>query len=128
MEKRDALFLLLALGGGGYAAYTHWDVIADKLSFASLSPGHIKAVNLAKESSDFEQGFRNWQWLQTQKKRGTLQMEADPWTANAVGGEDYQVLARWTADGEPMVVSFRVNIAKRTVVYDGLLGTPAAPR
>lgn len=128
MEKRDALFLLLALGGGGYAAYTHWDVIAETLSFASLSPGRIKAITLAKDSSDFERGFRNWQWLQTQKKRGTLQMAEDPWTADPIGGEDYQVIVRWTEEGEPMVVSFRVNVAQRTVVYDGLLGSPAAPR
>ncbi|MBL8726874.1 MAG: hypothetical protein JNM25_00495 [Planctomycetes bacterium] len=128
MEKRDALFLLLVLGGGGYAAYTHWDVIADKLSFDSLSPGRIKAVNLAKDSSDFEQGFRNWQWLQTQQKRGTIQMAEDPWSAEPIAGEDYTVLARWVADGDPMVVRFRVNIAKRTVAYDGALDTPASPR
>jgi hypothetical protein len=128
MEKRDALFLLLALGGGGYAAYTHWDVIAEKLSFADLSPGRLKAVELAKDSNDFDRGFRNWQWLQTQKKNGLLQMAEDPWSAEPIAGEEYTVLARWVDDGEPMVVSFRVNIAKRTVAYDGALGGAAAPR
>lgn len=127
MEKRDTAILLLLLGGGGYAAYTHWDVIAEKLSFADLSPGRLKAVELAKDSSDFEQGFRNWQWMQTQHKRGAIELSAEPWSAEPIAGEQYTVYARWLDGGEPMVVSFRVDIAKRTVLYDGG-GTPAAPR
>lgn len=127
MEKRDAAILLLLLGGGGYAAYTHWDVIAEKLSLADLSPGRIKAIELAKDSSDFEQGFRNWQWMQTQQKRGAIQLSAEPWSAEPIAGEQYTVYARWTDEGEPMVVSFRVDVAARTVRYDGDTA-PAAPR
>lgn len=128
MEKRDALFLLLVLGGIGYAAYTHWDVIEEKIGFADLSPGRLKAIELAKDSNDFETASPNWQWLQTQKKRRAIELSDEPWSAEPIAGEDYAVTARWIDDGEHVVVGFHVNIANRTVTYDGLLGTAAAPR
>ncbi|MBL9078340.1 MAG: hypothetical protein JNL08_12595 [Planctomycetes bacterium] len=126
MEKRDAFFLLLVLGGGGYAAYTHWDVIAEKLSFADLSPARLKAIDLAKDSSDLGQGFTNWQYLQTRARRGEITLQGEPWSAEPIAGEVYRVLVRWhevEAD-ETMIASFRVDIANRTVAVDDALASP----
>lgn len=126
MEKRDALFLLLVIGGGGYAAYENWDVIAAKLSLAQLSPGSLKAISLAKESSDFERGFQNWQWLESRAKRREIELAADPWEAAPIAGQVYAVRVRWVDDGDPIVASFRVDVANRTVRYE--TDDAAAPR
>jgi hypothetical protein len=128
MEKRDALFLLLVLGGGGYAAYTHWDVIVETLSLDDLRPSRLKAIELAKDSNDFDSGFPNWHWLQSRQKRGEIELGETPWNAEPIAGEDYHVYARWVDDGDRIVVRFQVNIANRTVAYEGLIGTAAAPR
>ncbi|MBX3462715.1 MAG: hypothetical protein KF830_06065 [Planctomycetes bacterium] len=128
MEKRAALFLVLALGGG-YAAWTHWDVIAEKLSVVDFSPGRLKAIELAKDSSDFERGSTNWQYLQSRHRRREIDLPAEPWSAEPIVGESYRVVARWTEDGDRVVVAFRVDVAKRTVDYEGALGdAPATPR
>jgi hypothetical protein len=129
MERRDACLLLLVLGGGGYAAWTHWDVIAAKLSFADLSPGRLKAIELAKDASDFERGATNWQYLQTRHKRREIELPSEPWSAEPIAGEQYRVLARWLDDGDRVVVAFQVDVARRTVVYEGALDeAPATPR
>lgn len=127
MEKRDAFILLLLLGGGGYAAYEHWDVIAEKLSFADLSPGRLKAISLAKDSNDFDRGFHNWQWLQSRAKRREIELEPEPWSAEPIAGEVYAVHVRWTDDGDHMAAHFRVDVANRTVQYDAP-DEPASPR
>lgn len=124
MEKRDAFLLMLVLGGGGYAAYEHWDVIAEKLSFAELSPGRLKAISLAKESNDFDRGFRNWQWLQTRAKQREIELPAEPWEASPIAGQVYAVRVRWTDGGDPIVANFRVDVGLRTVRYEA--GEPAA--
>jgi hypothetical protein len=128
MEKRDAILLLLVLGGVGYAAHANWDVIKEKLSFADLSPGRMKAIELAKDSSDFESGSTNWQYMQSRSRQGAIQLAPEPWSAEPIAGEDYRVVARWTEDGERLAFGFRVNVATRTVAYDGQLGDGAAPR
>lgn len=120
--------LLLALGGGGYAAYTHWDVIAEKLNFADLSPARMKAIELAKKSSDFETGVLNWQYVETRQKRGEIQVTKEPWSAEPMSGQLYNVLVRWIDGGDPIVLSFVVDVGKRSVVYEGALGVSAAPR
>ena len=127
MERRDAFILQLVLGGGGYAAYEHRDVIAEKLSFADLSPGRLKAISLAKDSSDFDRGSHNWQWLQSRAKRREIELPAEPWDADPIAGEVYAVRVRWVDDGDPVVASFRVDIAKRTVHYESA-EEPASPR
>lgn len=127
MEKRDAFILLLVLGGGGYAAHEHWDVIAEKLSFADLSPGRLKAISLAKESNDFDRGFHNWQWLQARAKRREIELAAEPWDADPIAGEVYAVRVRWVDDGDAIVARFRVDIANRTVHYESD-DEPASPR
>ena len=128
MEKRDAFVLLLVLGGAGYAAFTHWDQIAAKLGFDDLSPGRRKEIELAKKSSDFEGGVTNWQYIESRHKRGEIQVTPEPWSAEPIGGQEYSVVVRWIDDGDRIVLGFRVDVAKRTVVYEGALGTSAAPR
>ena len=131
MEKRDAFILLLVLGGGGYAAYTHWDVIAEKLSLADLSPGRLKAVDLAKNAADIGNGFSNWQWLESRSKRREIELPADPWIAEPLVGEQYRVTVRWleVEDQERIVVAWKVDIGKRTVEAEGVVSqTPASPR
>jgi len=127
MEKRDAFFLLLVLGGGGYAVHRHWDTIATKLGFADLSPGRLKAIALAKDSSDFERGFQNWQWLQSRAKRREIELAAEPWDAKPIAGEVYAVRVHWVEDDEPIVASFRVDVVNRTVRYEAN-EEAAAPR
>lgn len=129
MEKRDALFLLLVLGGAGYAGYTHWDVIAEKLSFADLSPGRLKAIDLAKDASDLGQGFTNWQYLQTLAKQKEIELPAEPWSAEPIAGESYRVYARWSADGDTVLATWQVDVAERTVRrQDAAAFEPASPR
>ena len=128
MEKRDAVFFLFLLGGGGYAVYSNWDTIATNLGLEELDPGCIKAVVLAKKESSFERGAANWQFLQSRRQRGEIEFARDPWEAKAIGGQDYRVMVRWVEDGVHVAHGFRVNIATRTIVYDGPIEDPASPR
>ncbi|HEX5051690.1 MAG TPA: hypothetical protein VFZ65_07965 [Planctomycetota bacterium] len=128
MQKSDAFFLLCVLGGGGYAIYSHWDAIVEKLGLDDLGPARMKAIQLAKHSSDFEAGVTNWQYVETRQKRGEIEVAAEPWSAEPVGGQDYRVLVRWLDGGERVVLAFKVNVADRTVAYQGSLTDAAAPR
>ena len=128
MEKRDAAFLLLLLGGGGYAVYANWDTIADRLGLHELNPRVMKAVDLAKESRDFEPGVANWQHLQARRERGEIEFAGDPWSAELIQGHQYRVVARWRRGEHVEMHGFTVNVATRTVSYDGALDAPAAPR
>jgi hypothetical protein len=128
VEKRDAFLLLLALGGAGYAAYANWDVIAEKLSLAELSPSHLKAIQLAKDSSDLGAGATNWQWLQSRERLGEIRLAKEPWSSRHVAGQDYDLIVRWDEDGDAIAHRFRVDIANRTVAYEGQLPQAASPR
>ena len=127
MEKRDAVVLLLLLGGG-YAVYANWDTIAAKLDLDELDPRTIKAIDLAQKDSSFERNVANRLFLESRRVSGEIELAADPWQAEAIGGQDYRVTVRWVEGGEPVVHGFSVNIATRTVVYDGLVDEAAAPR
>lgn len=128
MEKRDAILCLLLLGGGGYAVYANWDTISAKLGLAEYNPGRIKAIELARQEMNFELGVTNWQWLESRQQLGEIQFEGDPWQAEAIGGQEYRVTVRWIEAGAHVAHGFRVNIATRTIVHDGPIGEPAAPR
>ncbi len=129
MEKRDALFVLLVLGGGGYGVWKNWDTIAAKLSISQLDPGRLKSIQLAKDSGDLGGGVTNWQLLQSRKQRHEIEMAGDPWQADPLTGQEYRVTVRWQEDDAAQVATFRVDVARRTVALEGSgADQPAAPR
>ena len=128
MEKRDAMFLLLVLGGGGYATYANWDTIVERLGLEQLDPGRIKAIVLAKDASDFQGGATNWQYIQSRHARGEIAVTQDPWVAKLVTGQQYRVTVHWNEDDADVVHGFTVNIATRTVIHQGTQQEPASPR
>ena len=131
MERRDQFLLLLALGGAGYAVHANWDMIAEKLSISDLSPGRIKAMELAKDSSNFQEGATNWQYMQMRSKQGHIRMATgSPWSADLIKGDEFRVIARWfeVEDDANVAYGFRVNPLRRTVIYEGQITDPAAPR
>jgi hypothetical protein len=130
MERRDQFLLLLALGGAGYAIHSNWDTIALKLSFSELSPGRIKSMELARDSSNFQEGATNWQYMQTASKQGRIRLAPEPWTSDLIRGEEFHVIARWydVEDDTNVAYGFRVDTAKRTVFYEGQIPVPATPR
>ena len=128
MEKRDAMFVLLVLGGAGYATYANWGVIAEKMGFTELDPSRLKAIDLAKKSVDMRRGISNWQHLQSLDQLGKIQVYGDPWQADPMTGSYYRVTVHWTEDGEEVTHWFKVDIAASSVAYQGATDQPAAPR
>ena len=117
MEKRDIMFLLLLVGGAGYAAYDNWDSISTELGLKELDPERLKAIDLAKKGYHFGQGLTNWQHLQSRKDLGEIEISGNPWTAEPMKGAAYQVIVTWDEAGEVIEHGFRVDIAKRHDVF-----------
>tara|TARA_R110002073_G_scaffold58721_3_gene148605 strand:+ start:47 stop:415 length:369 start_codon:yes stop_codon:yes gene_type:complete len=115
MERRDAMLILLLLGGGGYACYTNWDTISDRLGLEQLDPGRLKAVELAKEAFTFTRAMSNWQHLQSRQTNEEIEIGSDPWSTEHIAGPNYRVQVQWieTEDGTTMTHGFHVNIATR---------------
>ena len=130
MERRDQFLLLLALGGAAYFAHANWDLITEKLSISDLSPGRIKAMELAKDSSNFQEGATNWQYMQMRSKQGHIRMAPGPWSADLIKGDEFHVIARWfeVEDDADVAYGFKVNPLRRTVIYEGQIPVPATPR
>ncbi|MEZ6037486.1 MAG: hypothetical protein R3F29_08400 [Planctomycetota bacterium] len=124
MEKRDAVFLLALLGGGGYATWTHWDAIAARLGLGELEPGGIKAISLAKKGFDFEAGTTNWQHLQTRADQDEIELPRDAWTAQSSGENRFVVTVHWLERGEDQARRFDVDILTNAVIYGGEHAAP----
>ena len=66
--------------------------------------------------------------LERRHKRGEIQMEKEPWAAESISGQKYSVVVRWVEDDTRVTLGFKVDVAERTVVYEGVLGGAASPR
>lgn len=127
MERRDALLLLALIGGGAYAAHTHWDTIRDKLSFDDLDPEKLRAMKLCQEAYSFAPPDPNWIVLRDRAKNGDIKVPENAWRATAIQHPRYRVTCTWIEAGSPCVHAFTVDLGKSAVSYEGVQEpTPAA--
>lgn len=129
METKDRIFVLLALGGLGYAAYANWDVISDKLGLHELDPGLVKAIELTKKARNFGASQTNWQHLESRQQLEEIEIAPDPWTAVRTGEWSYRVTVTWSEDAQPVTHAFAVDVKTRNVRHEGAVESPpAGPR
>ena len=117
MERRDIMILLLLAAGGGYAAFTNWDVIAERLSLDDLSPGRVKAIDMAKKDLTFDGLQANSLVLRNREKNNEIKLGEDPWVANRIEGDRWLVSVTYRQEGEWVKQQFDCNIATGAVKY-----------
>ena len=134
MQKRDALFLLLVAGAGGYAAWKHRGWICEKIGYRDLDPGRLKAIRLAKDSGCMGSGRTNWQHIQDRRRSGLIRFEGEPWVADPIQGQGeeqiYLVSIAWddVEDEEHVTCRFQVDLASSSVEQLESERAPASPR
>ncbi|HEX6810973.1 MAG TPA: hypothetical protein VF384_05045 [Planctomycetota bacterium] len=115
MERRDMGILMLVALGAGYAAFVNWDTIAEKLSLDDLSPGRVKAIDMAKKDMTLDSLQANSLVLRERARIGEIRMSEDPWTASRIEENLWLVVMDYTAGGEPHQYRFHVNVATGVV-------------
>ncbi|HEB53757.1 MAG TPA: hypothetical protein ENI87_10945 [bacterium] len=128
METKDRIFVLLVLSGIGYAGYHYRDQIAERLGLRELEPGLVKAVELTRNDQSLHPGQRNWRHLQQRVKDGEIEMAADAWQVESLGGNQFAVRVTWQEYGETVVHRFDVDNNTAVVRHRGRIREPAAPR
>jgi hypothetical protein len=128
MERKDAILLVALAGAGAWAVYANWDTIRDKVGVDDLSPGKLKAVQLAKDAFTWNPPAPNWMVLRDREKNGEIELPAHAWRAYELQSSQYRVTCTWVENGASQVHVFRVDIGSSAVAYDGLEGNPPAPR
>ena len=111
MERKDKMILLVLALGAGYAGFVHWDWISAKLSLDDLSPGRIKAIDLAKKDLTFDGLQANSLVMRERARNGEIKMEEEPWEATRIDENRFVVVVAFIEDGLPKSHRFDVNIA-----------------
>jgi hypothetical protein len=126
MERRDKLVLLLLLAGAGWAGYEHWDTIVAKLGLDDLSPGRVKAIDLAKRDLTFERVRSNQLVLDERVRLGEIVATEHAWSAVRIGGGRFLVTYDYKERGVAQKYQFEVDTATNavTLVDNG----PPSPR
>lgn len=128
MQRKDAIILLVLALGGAYAVRTNWDAIREKLGLDDLQPGHIKAMQLAKNARTFDTYNPNWTALRDREASGEIKVAGDPWHSTEIGNLRFRVTCTYVEKGERRVHVFQVDTASGTVTYEGLDEGKPAPR
>lgn len=115
METRDRVFVLLAAAGIGYAVYSNWDVIREKLGLDDMYPGRIKAVDLTKKAYSLDRYRTNWEILDDRKRGELIQVVGDPWSAEPVEDPVYRVTFTFKEDGQLRRYVWQTNVASMAV-------------
>ena len=132
MERKDAVFLLLVLGVGGYYGYRYRQPIIEKLGLDDLGPGRVKSIEIVKEGFGFEQFRKNGLVMREWIRGGRVEVDGEPWNAKRQKTSDhFLVVCSYRENGEPHNRQFDVDVATGIVVDLGDTPTspiPAAPR
>lgn len=129
METRDRVILLLAAAGIGYAVYSNWDVIRERLGLDDMYPGRIKAIDLVKKAYSLDRYRMNWEILEDRKRGGSIQVVGDPWYAEPISEPLYKVTYTFKEAGQPRRYVFHANVATMAVhLRTPLEGEPAPAR
>ena len=115
MERKDSMILLLLAAVAGYATYANWDLIAAKLSLDDLSPGRVKAVDMAKKDLSFDGLQPNSLVLRNRAKNNEIKMGEDPWAATRIEGDRWLVTVSYSQDGQFVTQQFDCNLATGVV-------------
>jgi hypothetical protein len=111
MERKDIWLLVLIAAGAGYATYTNWDVIKEKLSLDDLTPGRVKAIDMAKKDYTFDGLQPNSLVLNQRAKNNEITLPEDPWTAKRIDGDRWLVTLVYSEGGQAVKRQFDCNIA-----------------
>lgn len=111
MERKDICILLLLAAGAGYATYTNWDLIKERLSLDDLTPGRVKAIDMAKKDYTFDGLQPNSLVLNQRAKNNEIALGQDPWVAQRINGERWLVILTYHQDGQLVKHQFDCNIA-----------------
>jgi hypothetical protein len=115
MERKDQMILLLLAAVAGYATYTHWPAIAQRLSLDDLSPGRVKAMDMAKKDMSFDGLQANSIVLRNRAKNNEIKLADDPWAANRIEGDRWLVTVSYNQEGQWVTQQFECNIATGNV-------------
>ena len=124
MERKDKGILLLLALGAAYAAFVNWDVIAERLSLDDLTPGRVKAIDMAKKDLSFDGLQPNSFVLRNRAKNNEVRLGEDPWVANRIDGDRWLVTLTYTQEGHVVQHKFECNIATGNVKF---IPDPAHP-
>jgi hypothetical protein len=115
MERKDTMILLLLAAVAGYATYAHWPAIAQRLSLDDLSPGRVKAMDMAKKDMSFDGLQPNSLVLRNRAKNNEIKMGEDPWAATRIEGDRWLVTVSYSQDGTWVTQQFECNIGTGNV-------------
>ena len=111
MERKDQMILLLLAAVAGYATYKNWDVIAERLSLDDLTPGRVKAIDMAKKDYTFDGLQQNSLVLNQRANNKEIKLGEDPWTAKRINGDRWLVTLTYQQEGQSVTHQFDCNIA-----------------
>ena len=107
--------LLLLAAGAGYATYTNWDFIKEKLSLDDLTPGRVKAIDMAKKDYTFDGLQPNSIVLSQRARNNEIKLSDDPWTASRINTDRWLVTLTYQQEGQVVTHQFDCNIATGNV-------------
>src|SRR5262245_419592 len=117
MERKDIMILLLLAAGAGYATFTNWDFIKEKLSLDDLTPGRVKAIDMAKKDMTFDSLQPNSLVLNQRAKNNEIKLAEDPWGAKRINGDRWLVNVSYQQEGQWVTHHFDCNIATGVVKH-----------
>lgn len=128
--KKETIFTLLVLVGGGFAVYQNWDVISEKLGLSEYSLGRIHAIDLTKNAYTLDDYRTNLEVITTHLNTSTREVELGSWQADQKGGGIYLVRYDFKVEGKPDGYHFSVNLNTFEVerVKREVAGEPEPPR
>ncbi|HEU4418551.1 MAG TPA: hypothetical protein VFT55_06405 [Planctomycetota bacterium] len=115
MERKDIWILLLLAAGAGYATYTNWDLIKEKLSLDDLTPGRVKSIDMAKKEYTFDGLQPNSLVLNQRAKNNEITLGEDAWVAQRINGDRWLVTVSYQQEGQLVKHQFDCNIATGSV-------------